>query len=128
MKKLLWIVIFVLTLIFIMSGCSNSTAPTITPGQSLATAQQNFTTLPATQTSAAAQQISSTSPSASRTATENIKGDVNQDGVVDMGDTLTVENMILGTIPQDKRGDVNGDGLINMGDISALEQIMLGTH
>ena len=45
-----------------------------------------------------------------------------------MGDTLLVEKMILGTIPQDKRADVNGDGSIDMGDTSTIEKIMLGIN
>lgn len=130
MKRLLWLSIVSLIVVFVISGCSNSTAQTTTPGQNSTTAQPtSITSKPAvSQTSVTLQQPSKPPPSSSPVTGRDLRGDVNQDGVVDMGDTLLVEKMILGTIPQDKRADVNGDGSIDMGDTSTIEKIMLGIN
>jgi hypothetical protein len=111
MKRLLPVFTVVLFLILIVPGCTQST--TQTPS---ATQQPPITQTP--------QQNQKSPPSTPQTGF--IKGDVNQDGTVDMGDALMVEKMILGNIPQTKNGDVNGDGTVNMGDIVEIEQIMLG--
>jgi hypothetical protein len=111
MKRLLPVFTVVLFLIFIMPGCTQSTT------QKPSATQRS----PTTQTPQATQQSSP-----STTHSGFVKGDVNQDGMVDMGDALMVEKMILGNIPQTKSGDVNGDGVVNMGDIVEIEQIMLG--
>ena len=60
------------------------------------------------------------------TATVSIQGDVNGDGVVDMGDVTKVERIILGKDPYTPAADVNQDGVVNMADVVAIENIILG--
>ena len=56
-----------------------------------------------------------------------LHGDVNLDGVVNVGDVAAVYLCILGTDLTDvERADVNGDGEINTGDVSALYSLILG--
>ena len=55
-----------------------------------------------------------------------VKGDVNGDGVVDMGDVTKVERMILGQDSATPAADVNQDGVVNMADVVAIEKIILG--
>jgi hypothetical protein len=134
MKRLLSVFIIGLLVVLTVSGCSKTATPTTSSSQIPAeTRQTTLTSQPAStqrtsltpQTTAtlSSQETPQSSPT---TVTSNIRGDVNQDGVVDMGDTLAVEKMILGDMQQNKRADVNGDGSINMGDISAIEQIIFG--
>lgn len=65
----------------------------------------------------------------SRIATDQIKGDVNGDGYVNMNDVTFVINIILGkneTEYELATADVNGDGFINMNDVTAIINIILG--
>ena len=59
---------------------------------------------------------------------ENLSGDVNCDGEINISDINMVIGIILGT-PTDEemmhRADVNGDGDVNIGDINALIAIIL---
>ncbi len=58
---------------------------------------------------------------------ENLRGDVNGDGRVNVSDVTALINMILGVIPKDEaRADINGDGKINVSDVTALINIILG--
>jgi hypothetical protein len=55
-----------------------------------------------------------------------LRGDVNGDGLVNMGDVTKVERIILGLDMATPGADANGDGLINMGDVTRIERIILG--
>ncbi len=60
---------------------------------------------------------------------EELKGDVNADGRVNVSDVSALINMILGITPMDEeRADVNGDGRVNVSDVSALINIILGIN
>ncbi len=62
-------------------------------------------------------------------ATDQIKGDVNGDGYVNMNDVTFIINIILGkneTEYELATADVNGDGYINMNDVTAIINIILG--
>ena len=58
---------------------------------------------------------------------EQLKGDVNGDGRVNVSDVSTLINMILGmeTMNQE-RADVNADGRVNVSDVATLINIILG--
>ena len=56
---------------------------------------------------------------------ENILGDVNNDGVVDVVDVSIVVNVILGN-DSNASADLNGDGIIDVLDIVLLLNIILG--
>ena len=56
-----------------------------------------------------------------------MKGDVNNDGEVNIADVNAVINMILTGEP-DLIGDVNNDGEINIADVNAVIDIILGGH
>ena len=64
-------------------------------------------------------------------AVTNIKGDVNSDGVVGIGDIVAVTNVMAG-IANDaaiqRRADVNDDGMVGIGDIVAITNIMAGVN
>ena len=61
-------------------------------------------------------------------AKEQIRGDVNGDGLVNMSDVTCVINYILGKVDNYPLGavDVNGDGLVNMSDVTVVINIILG--
>ena len=53
-------------------------------------------------------------------------GDVNGDGMLNVGDVSELYRIILGIdLTNANRADVNGDGLINSGDVSAVYAILL---
>ncbi len=54
------------------------------------------------------------------------QGDTNGDGMVNMGDVVKVERVILGLDPGTCGCDADVDGEINMGDVTKLERIILG--
>jgi len=54
---------------------------------------------------------------------ENVKGDVNGDGSVNVADISAIISVMAGTATFDK-ADVNGDGSVNVADISAVITIM----
>ena len=56
----------------------------------------------------------------------NKVGDTNGNDVVDMGDVIKLERIILGLDSQTYGADVNNDGLVNMGDVIKIERIILG--
>ena len=51
-------------------------------------------------------------------------GDVNEDGVVNVGDITTVELMVAGVLDATPGADVNGDGVLNVLDITAVELLV----
>ena len=56
-----------------------------------------------------------------------IRGDVNNDGNVNVSDVTALINMILGNLAVDKpRADVNGDGNVNVSDVTYLINMILG--
>ncbi len=60
---------------------------------------------------------------------EGIKGDVNNDGVVDIADANIVIDIVLGAddaAKYDGRADVNGDGVVDIADANAVIDIVLG--
>jgi hypothetical protein len=56
---------------------------------------------------------------------EPVEGDLNGDGVVNVGDIMVVIN-IMADGDNDLKGDLNGDGKVNVGDIMAIINIMAG--
>lgn len=57
----------------------------------------------------------------------NLKGDLNQDGTVNVTDVTTLINMILGKIATDKNvADLNHDSNVNVTDVTQLINIILG--
>lgn len=58
---------------------------------------------------------------------DDITGDVNGDGKVNVSDVSALINMILGlTTVDEARADVNGDTRVNVSDVAALINIILG--
>ncbi len=55
-----------------------------------------------------------------------IRGDANRDGSVNMADITTIELGILEIIPLTPNMDVNGNGIVDMGDVVGAERIILG--
>jgi hypothetical protein len=55
-----------------------------------------------------------------------VRCDANGDGVVDMGDAVTIERVILEMEPSISPADTNLDGVVNMGDVVELERTILG--
>ena len=57
-----------------------------------------------------------------------MKGDANDDGVVDVSDYIAIANYILGDIPEgfkEKAADVNDDGIIDVSDYIGVANIIL---
>ena len=52
--------------------------------------------------------------------------DANGNGVVDMGDVIKVERIILGYDTATPAADANGDGRVDAGDIVKIERVILG--
>ncbi len=62
---------------------------------------------------------------ASQSAT--LRGDVNHDGQVGIGDIVAITNVMAGDLSISKEdADVNGDGQVGIGDIVAITNIMAG--
>ncbi len=59
--------------------------------------------------------------------TDDVRGDINGDGLVNSGDVMTIYSIMAGKsmLPQ-TAGDVNGDGLVNSGDVMTVYSIMAG--
>ena len=55
-----------------------------------------------------------------------IKGDVNEDGEVNVSDVTALVSMILGNTAQNEMADVNEDHEVNVSDVTALVSIILG--
>ena len=59
---------------------------------------------------------------------QGVKGDLNGDGVVDVGDIMAVINVMAGGVPggaaTGSNADVNGDGQVDVGDIMAIINMM----
>ncbi len=59
-------------------------------------------------------------------ASEELYGDANEDGKIDMRDVTYVGLIILGKKPANELADANQDGRVNVGDITYIELIILG--
>ena len=57
---------------------------------------------------------------------EGKKGDVNQDGAVDIADVVAVYNIMAGNNQSGYNGDVNKDGATDIADVVAIYNIMAG--
>lgn len=57
---------------------------------------------------------------------EPVKGDINGDGIVDVGDVNLVINMMLGKVDATELADVNGDGKVDVTDVNIIINIILG--
>lgn len=55
----------------------------------------------------------------------SIKGDVNNDGEVNIADVNAIIDVILGGSGYNTSGDVNVDGEINIADVNAIIDIIL---
>lgn len=57
---------------------------------------------------------------------DDITGDINGDGVVDIADVNAVIDMVLGLKDNAPEADVNGDGTVDVADMNAVINIILG--
>jgi len=55
-----------------------------------------------------------------------LQGDVNMDGVVNVGDIIKEKRIIKGLDPLTPCADVNGDGSVDVGDIIKIKRIIKG--
>jgi len=51
---------------------------------------------------------------------EDVRGDFNGNGEVDIGDVAMVAYMVVGKTPHDLRADFNGNGIVDIGDASKI--------
>jgi hypothetical protein len=56
----------------------------------------------------------------------SLPGDANVSAIIDMGDIVKVERVILGIDPGNTNADANLDGKIDMADVTKIERIILG--
>ncbi len=52
--------------------------------------------------------------------------DANGNGVIDMGDVVKIDRIILQLDPRTPAADANGDGIVDSGDITKIERVILG--
>lgn len=64
-------------------------------------------------------------PQISRTPQRNLRGDVNQDGIVNIGDITDLIDYIFIVGGSEKRYDINDDGKVSIEDVSALIDLIL---
>ena len=57
---------------------------------------------------------------------DQISGDINGDGGLNVLDVVILVNMILGSVDETANADVNQDGVINVLDVVSLINIILG--
>ena len=58
---------------------------------------------------------------------QDVLGDLNGDGVINILDIVGLVNIILGISPENPAGDLNQDGVYNVLDIVQLVNIILET-
>ncbi|MBR6283360.1 MAG: glycoside hydrolase family 16 protein [Muribaculaceae bacterium] len=58
--------------------------------------------------------------------TDGVRGDLNDDGIVDIDDVNIAINIILGNTAHNAAADLNGDGAVDVDDMNALINIVLG--
>jgi len=59
-------------------------------------------------------------------AIKAIKGDLNDDGKVDLEDATMVANMVVGKVPEDLSADFNGNGRVDIGDAAKIAFYVAG--
>ena len=57
---------------------------------------------------------------------QQIQGDINSDGVVNVIDVVILVSVILGNTEETPAADINGDGIFNVLDVVTLVNIILG--
>ena len=57
-----------------------------------------------------------------------MKGDINNDGTVDVDDLNAVINVMLGKSGHAVSGDVNGDNVTDIDDVNIIINIMIAYH
>ncbi len=60
------------------------------------------------------------------TFTIRVKGDLNNNGRVDIGDAALVAYMVVGNVPEDLDADFNGDGIVDIGDAAKIAHFIVG--
>jgi len=58
--------------------------------------------------------------------TVRVKGDLNNNGCVDIGDAALVAYMVVGNVPEDLLADFNGDGVVDIGDAAKIAHFIVG--
>jgi len=61
----------------------------------------------------------------SRTA-PYLKGDLNGNNKIDIGDAAMVAYMVVGKIPQNPAADFNNNGYVDIGDASKIAYFLVG--
>jgi len=62
----------------------------------------------------------------STTSQEGLKGDLNDNGVIDIGDVMLVAYMAASLYEEDLNADFNGNGYVDVGDASKINYYYLG--
>ena len=65
-------------------------------------------------------------PEVETSITVSLRGDVNRDGQVGIGDIVAITNVMAGNNDAGYEADVNGDGQVGIGDIVDVTNIMAG--
>lgn len=60
-------------------------------------------------------------------AVDTLRGDVNNDGSVDVADITLIVSMILNVMPATEQADIDGNGTVDVADLTTLVAIILGT-
>ncbi|MDY6865632.1 MAG: carboxypeptidase regulatory-like domain-containing protein [Halobacteriota archaeon] len=55
-----------------------------------------------------------------------LKGDLNNNGIIDIGDVSKVANMVVGNVPEDLKADFNGNGMADIGDAAKIANYFVG--
>ena len=58
--------------------------------------------------------------------TIRVKGDLNNNGHVDIGDAAFVAYMVVGNVPEDLLADFNGDGVVDIADAAKIAHFIVG--
>ena len=58
--------------------------------------------------------------------TIRVKGDLNNNDLVDIGDAALVAYMVVGNVPEDLLADFNGDGVVDIGDAAKVAYFVVG--
>lgn len=53
-------------------------------------------------------------------------GDLNNNGIIDIGDVSRVAYMVAGKIPENLEADFNGNGVVDIGDASKIAYYFIG--
>ena len=58
--------------------------------------------------------------------TIRVKGDLNNNDLVDIEDAALVAYMVVGNVPEDLLADFNGDGVVDVGDAAKIAYFVVG--